>query len=100
MEATQETYRCRAADGCDESTIERYLVVNRQDHVSRADYCTDCAELARVDWNGETAELIGPFGSAEAREDALCQGCSETLGEPVLVENCSTLTHPMKPKEG
>ena len=53
------THRCTAADGCDESTVRPYVVTHHDGTTSRADYCSDCLYLARIDWNGDTA-LVEP----------------------------------------
>lgn len=42
--------------------VRRYRIVDHGGQVSNVLYCDDCAALARVDWNGETAEICeAPF---------------------------------------
>lgn len=84
---TETTYRCSANDGCDESTIQRYVVTDHEGGIHVCEYCAECAELARGDWNGETAAIVGPI------DDTHCAPCSAAVGEPVNLENCSSLTH-------
>lgn len=82
-------HRCSTTDGCDVTTIQRYAVTDHEGHVHVCEYCQECADLARADWNGETASIVGPI------TDLHCAGCSAVLGEPVDRSACSTLTHPM-----
>jgi hypothetical protein len=90
MAAEATIYRCSAAEsGCDESTIKRYAVTDHEGRVTLVDYCDDCAELGRMDWNGETAAIVGPL------TDQHCAGCSAAVGEPVDLDNCTSGTHPM-----
>lgn len=79
--------RCSADDGCDESTIKRFAVLNHHGRASECHYCAGCAELARMDWNGETRQCVGPLSDGD------CMNCSAVVGEPVAAENCSSLTH-------
>lgn len=54
-------------------TTRPYLVTDHEGQTVICEYCDDCAELAAVDWNGETAAIVPSFGAsaAEYRE------CSE-----------------------
>lgn len=45
-------------NGCDEPRPTRsYDVTFTDGHAERCDYCDDCAALARMNWNGETAGI-------------------------------------------
>ena len=55
-------------DGCDHPipaseaapfplTVKRYLVTHHDGGESDVYYCADCADLARMDWNGETKSI-------------------------------------------
>jgi hypothetical protein len=61
--------RCRACheawcEGCDETYDEHpkdvrdYLVTDHGGRTERVRYCLDCADLAAVDWNGETRAIV------------------------------------------
>lgn len=53
-EATQTT-RC---EGCDEvCETRRYRVTFTDDKTADVSYCVDCADLARMNWNGETKAI-------------------------------------------
>lgn len=44
--------------GCDaEHPTKPYRITFHNGNRERVDYCAECAELARVDWNGETARI-------------------------------------------
>lgn len=85
--STATIHRCKAENLCDESTIQRYVVRDHEGRLSLVEYCAECAELARVDFNGETAAIVGPL------TDEHCPNCSGVLDEPVTLDNCSSLTH-------
>ena len=46
-------------DGCDEEqpNVKSYVVTYHDDTTGPANYCEGCAELARMDWNGDTKGL-------------------------------------------
>lgn len=46
-------------DGCDEHLegVSRFCVTDHNDRRSYAHYCPGCADLARVDWNGNTQDI-------------------------------------------
>lgn len=50
------TCECVEVDGS-EPTRASYTVTSHEGARSRVRYCTDCAELAAVDWNGETKAI-------------------------------------------
>ena len=62
--ATIPAHRCSAADGCNESTIRRYIVTDHDGAEHVCDYCNECASLARADWNGDTASIRLADGAA------------------------------------
>lgn len=47
-------------DGCDQDAETRTYDVTHHDGTTspRTRYCADCADLARMDWNGETAAIV------------------------------------------
>lgn len=46
-------------DGCDDTghALKRYLVTHHDGGESDCYYCDDCADLARMDYNGETKSI-------------------------------------------
>lgn len=49
---------CEGCDGAvDGGAIAKYRVQHHDGSTSDVHYCDDCAELARMDWNGETAAI-------------------------------------------
>lgn len=46
-------------DGCDQTVaaVKACTITHHDGTTSEARYCDDCIDLARVDWNGETAAI-------------------------------------------
>jgi hypothetical protein len=58
-------------EGCDESRpTSLHLITRHNGTTVRARYCADCAELARMDWNGET-KSIAPALTADTITDEM-----------------------------
>lgn len=53
---TQDLTEC---EGCEQERpdIAPYLIEHHDGGSSEVVYCADCAELARMDWNGETKSI-------------------------------------------
>lgn len=53
--------------GCDDyqPSVKRYRVTYHDGQSETVEYCDGCAELARMDWNGETAAIEGPLPDDE-----------------------------------
>lgn len=57
LSAPSFTCECCKVDG--RSVSRRlYLVTGNGGEVSTCSYCDECADLARMDYNGETAEIV------------------------------------------
>lgn len=55
--------------GCDESVpVRPYDVTFTSGSIERVNYCDDCADLARMNWNGETAAIKGAAVGQSASE--------------------------------
>ena len=55
-QATIECMGC--SDGYEHDGVSLYTVMHHDGTVDKGvRYCTDCADLARMDWNGETAGI-------------------------------------------
>ena len=60
-----------ACEGCEGPRDEPpdlglYLVRFRDGHSARVWYCDECADLARIDWNGETAGITPALAEGRA----------------------------------
>ena len=51
---TMSAYQCE----CDTSDHKIYVVTYHDGTTEIVSYCDDCADLARLDWNGETASIV------------------------------------------
>lgn len=73
--------RCQGCEGWDEAQVGLFLVTFHDGHSEVVCYCEDCADLARIDWNGETAEI-----------EAICTRCGRLDGghydDCPVVEEC------------
>lgn len=54
MEATHIDFTCT----CDTPERALYRVTSHEGEVVLVEYCDGCVELARMDWTGETAEIV------------------------------------------
>jgi hypothetical protein len=47
------------SEGAEEQspTTKRYVVKHHDGSFSMVNYCADCADLARMDWNGNTEDI-------------------------------------------
>lgn len=57
MTTTQNT--AGHCEGCDQHVdrVRRYVVTRHDGSQARADYCGECADLAAMDWNHDTAKI-------------------------------------------
>ena len=54
---TEQEKGCEGGDDC-ESGVLPFIVTNHEGERSLVHYCSGCAELARMDWNGNTANIV------------------------------------------
>lgn len=51
------TKTCEGCDGVCPGPVSPFRVTNHEGKAFVVLYCADCADLARADWNGETAAI-------------------------------------------
>jgi hypothetical protein len=62
--AYDAVYAAHHCEGCDEvRDAKAYQVTSHEGVVSAVRYCDDCRDLAKCDWNGETAAIASQVGA-------------------------------------
>lgn len=56
--AANDEYICECGE-----PVEAYRVTGHDGTESVCHYCAECADLARIDWNGETAVIVRMDGA-------------------------------------
>lgn len=56
MNTSKTLKHCHGCDS-DQPDVVPVVITHHDDSKSTADYCGDCLDLARMDWNGETKSV-------------------------------------------